>query len=213
MYGGGDPKIVYHRERIVEPRMHAGQILHESVVHVPGHLAMWLPIERYRTSRVGDIQHEYVGIAVAGRYYVVYQTFQIEEGFEFSNVRKLIQKWTVLGPQEGTTRRIQNDSASYVPGQKYASLIELSRLVNAPVFKTVAGYGWSQAIEGRVPVLSDFGIASHLSAEQCYQEIAMFISLLKENPDESPESKPPLTNEEKAVAHGFDKRISFRHRK
>jgi hypothetical protein len=33
------------------------------------------------------------------------------------------------------------------------------------------------------------------------------------NPDETPESKPPLTNEERAVAHGFDKKVSFRHRK
>jgi hypothetical protein len=53
-----------------------------------------------------------------------------------------------------------------------------------------------------------------MSPEQCYQEIAMFLgNTILVNPDETPESKPPLTNEERAVAHGFDKKVSFRHRK
>lgn len=212
-YGGGDPKIVYNRERVVEPTRE-GHFVYEGEVAVPNNLTMWMPVERYRKSKVGDTEYDYAGIVVACRYYVAYQTFLIEEDTAYSNVRTLIKKWTVLGPQEGRTRRIQNDSTSYVPGQKYKSLIELSRLVKAPVFKIVNGYGWSQKIEGRVPILHEFGIASHLSAEQCYQEIAMFIAnTIKENPDEAPESKPPLTNEEKAMAHGFDKRISFRHRK
>jgi hypothetical protein len=57
--------------------------------------------------------------------------------------------------------------------------------------------------------LTDFGLAKYVPADEMYQKVYAFISYLKDHP-EIPNKQ---TNEEKLLSHGFDKKISFRHRK
>ncbi len=60
-----------------------------------------------------------------------------------------------------------------------------------------------------LPYLKSFGFHKALSADETYKQIYEFQSWLKDNPP-IPNKQ---TNEEKLLSHGFDKRISFRHRK
>ena len=60
-----------------------------------------------------------------------------------------------------------------------------------------------------VPYLTLFGFARFLPADELYQNIYSFLSWMKDNP-EIPNKQ---TNIEKLESHGFDKKISFRHRK
>jgi len=67
-------------------------------------------------------------------------------------------------------------------------------------------------VEKNTPVLKLLGLPSILSAEQAYQELSYFIgNLMQDNPD----MKPPVEIDQKyrLEEHGFDSKISFRHRK
>ena len=61
----------------------------------------------------------------------------------------------------------------------------------------------------KVPHLEYYGFASFYPAEKIYQEISTFLGWLKDYP-EIPNKQ---TDTEKLVSHGFDKKVSFRHRK
>ncbi len=69
--------------------------------------------------------------------------------------------------------------------------------------------GWIKEPINKVPLLSSFGFYNILSAEKIYTEIDMFLGWLKDNPQ--PVNK--TTDLEKLESKGFDKKISFRHRK
>ncbi len=60
-----------------------------------------------------------------------------------------------------------------------------------------------------LPYLKSFGFHKALSADETYKQIYEFQSWLKDNPP-IPNKQ---TDEEKLLSHGFDKKISFRHRK
>ena len=60
-----------------------------------------------------------------------------------------------------------------------------------------------------IPLLYPFGFATWYPPEYMYQKIYEFISWTKDNP-EIPNKQTDL---EKLESHGFDKKISFRHRK
>ena len=63
--------------------------------------------------------------------------------------------------------------------------------------------GWS------IPILKEFGLAKYYKADQLYQDVSAFIAWTKDHP-EIPNKQ---TNDEKIHSHGFDKKVSFRHRK
>ena len=59
------------------------------------------------------------------------------------------------------------------------------------------------------PIMQSFDFYKILTAEQMYIEVETFLGYLKDHP-EIPNKQ---TNVEKLESHGFDKKISFRHRK
>jgi hypothetical protein len=64
-------------------------------------------------------------------------------------------------------------------------------------------------VKWKVPHLELYGFASFYPAEKIYQEISSFLGWLRDYP-EIPNKQ---TDTEKLVSHGFDKKVSFRHRK
>lgn len=93
--------------------------------------------------------------------------------------------------------------------------VRLSKLLNQPVFCVCdIGYLWSNPefkLE-RIPQLGELGVGSVYTPEQLYQTIdAFFINVLRDNPDTAPVSIVP--DKAKITNHGFDSKISFRHRK
>jgi hypothetical protein len=115
-------------------------------------------------------------------------------------------------------RKVKRDY--YMPDETSPELILLSRQLNAPVFMIldVTWKVWPKVknihINTKIPILSAFGFPKIYSPEQMYQEIYHFIAnVMHDSPDSMPDMKPPLSDKEKAVNHGFDLKSSFRHRK
>lgn len=89
---------------------------------------------------------------------------------------------------------------------------QLLQSVKVPVFQVIEQRRGRYVISEIVPKLTDFGINSVLSPEQCYQAIDHAITnIIKQNPDTTPVNVVP--DKSKVVNHGFDARVSFRHRK
>lgn len=93
--------------------------------------------------------------------------------------------------------------------------VGLSKLLNQPVFCICdIGYLWSNPEFKlvRIPLLGELGVGSFYTPEQLYQTIdAFFANVLRDNPDTAPVSIVP--DKAKITNHGFDSKISFRHRK
>jgi hypothetical protein len=93
-------------------------------------------------------------------------------------------------------------------GRKYDGARGLCEFVGAPVF--VVHGNRMPIVMGRTPKLSALGLPAFIDPQQLYQELAMFVgNVLK--PVEQPPSN--MKDIEKVASHGFDKKISFRHRK
>ncbi len=106
---------------------------------------------------------------------------------------------------------------TYTQGYTCEELIDISRKVGSPVFSVIRSdwvrhKGYQLHIDGNAPRLMEYGFANIIPAEQLYQELEYFLSNIL---NESPDIKPPVTisNEDMIVSKGFDKKISFRHRK
>lgn len=74
---------------------------------------------------------------------------------------------------------------------------------------TSEGFIDEKKIKWVVPILSEFPITKYLPAEEVYKEISELLGWLNDHP-EIPNTQ---TNNEKIVTHGFDPKVSFRHRK
>jgi len=67
-------------------------------------------------------------------------------------------------------------------------------------------------VDENIPILGDIGLAAVYPAEQLYQDLSYFIvNTMKDSPDMAKPSS--ITDKEKISSHGFDLKMSFRHRK
>jgi hypothetical protein len=161
---------------------------------------------------------EFKGIAVAGRYYVATRVGNYTK--DMFGRFKLISAapWRMSVPPTEKRKKPfpwSQEPQIFVQGSKSDLVLRYSRQFNVPVFSISSGLddGMNQVqIDPWVPNLGDHGIPALITAEQCCQEISMFISnTLVVDPDTMPPGQQ--TDVQKAEAHGFDKRQSFRHRK
>ena len=113
--------------------------------------------------------------------------------------------------------RWSGQAHTYTQGYTCEELIDISRKVGSPIFSVIGSdwirhKGYQLHIEGNAPRLIEYGFAKIIPAEQLYQELEYFLSNVL---NESPDIKPPVTisNEDMIESKGFDKKISFRHRK
>jgi hypothetical protein len=116
---------------------------------------------------------------------------------------------------------LEEQQKDYIGGTSQA-LIDLSKEVGAPVF-SVTGFSWVERskktnrkyeylLDDEVPMLSEYGFPNIIPANQLYQELEHYLcNVLRDSPD----TKPPVTISDKDMieSKGFDKKISFRHRK
>lgn len=101
---------------------------------------------------------------------------------------------------------------SYFPGMFDESTFKTLKKFNRPILE-IRPDGWREikAVD-KWPNLADLGIPRYIDADTMYKTLYNFIQQeLTVNPDEMPETTR-LTDKEKIETHGFDKRISFRHR-
>jgi hypothetical protein len=214
LYEGGDPKIVYVRNHVVPPQtieMGSIKTTHDGEWEVPHELKLYMHgSEVNHDPKTGIRTHKYYrGIFVAGRYWLFRRVTK-----EVDLVEREVEPWAIF---EMSPRRRQfqwlRPEDRFENGQWSDRGIEISRALKVPVFAVEYALGRKLIVMGRVPRLTDYGFGSIVPAEQMYQEIAGYVSNTM-NP--SPDTMPVPTNTsdvQKALAHGFDKRISFRHRK
>lgn len=69
-------------------------------------------------------------------------------------------------------------------------------------------YRYDIVLVDQVPNLGQLGFASITSPEQMYQNIAMYMGRLKDNPDSSPPAS--ISDKDRIVQKGFDLKTSFR---
>lgn len=69
-------------------------------------------------------------------------------------------------------------------------------------------YLYEVVLADQVPNLGQLGFASVIPAEQMYQNIAMYLSQLKDNPDSQPPAS--VSDKDRLVQKGFDLKTSFR---
>ena len=87
--------------------------------------------------------------------------------------------------------------------------IEVSKKLQIPVFILEDPcYRRHVTLNRTVPNLGELGFASFIPAEQMYQEISMFLTSLKDNPDSLPPTK--VSDRDRFTQKGFDAKISFR---
>lgn len=224
IYGGGDPKNTYVRDYIIPDQVSdASDKFEETETLREPEFEMWVPSDYERHD---NRQQQFFGIAVAGKVYVVTRAhkdpiwnygnkayeggetepWQIARWGDTRRPRKF-HRYSQLDKE----REQQHDDSDFVQcGVKVANAVSVSKKLNAPIFKFDCDRG--TRVYGRYPLLSEYGIPAVLPPEQAYQEISMFrMSVINQSPDSMP--RADMTNVQKVESHGFDKRISFRHRK
>lgn len=215
-YGGGDPGVLYLRKEIQET--------------VVSDREMWSKISSfpadshyYGGGNGPKGWYDYRWLVVAGRYFLLLkknhahpaydilsqETFHVlSEDLHADVFDKLMVK------KDGWFQKTEEKlTVDYYINRQSDALIALSKKVNAPVFVINAlSRGGNIHIDERTPVLKDLGVASHISAEQVYQEIAYFLSNVLVD---SPDVRPPvhISDKDMIVSKGFDLKQSFRHRK
>lgn len=200
-YGGGDPKCIYSRNRVVNREVFGGTSIAGTLELTQKNIVS-LPYPCYGESV------RYKWLAVCGKYYLLV-SHTVMDGFTKPQWKLAVKNYDHEPPLSGYfTRRTAHD----VIGQFSPYLVELSRKINAPVFTFDKSFRSENVIiDGELPILATLGFTCVMDAEQLYQEIAYFLSnVIKESPDMSPPSK--MTDKEKISQHGFDLKKSFRHR-
>jgi hypothetical protein len=99
-------------------------------------------------------------------------------------------------------------------GVPNSACVEVSKKLQIPVFFLEDPHykhlrePFHVTLNRTVPNLGELGFASLFTAEQMYQEIAMFLTSLRDNPD----SLPPvdISDKDRLTQKGFDAKISFR---
>lgn len=108
-------------------------------------------------------------------------------------------------------------------GQEVEVLTQLSKMVKQPIF-LITRHDTTNRWAGRKTTkftvspyyheTSSMGLGQLISADRLYQDVGYWLSnIINPSPDIMPDGKPPQTDLEKVVSHGFDKKVSFRKRK
>jgi hypothetical protein len=203
LYGGGDERVTYVRDRIPEDLTSVtfarDEIKHNLVLYEP----------RVRLGK-GSISW----LVVNGKVYTLFT----ERNDDYSNKPTKLLTQENFGGREGEL--FQYASLNWPKYQGFEShwAEAISRKIKQPVFVIDHySYGYSSGtttfvIEENIPILQNFHFAKYASPEQLYQEIAYYISnKMVDSPDLVVNNN--MTDKEKIVQHGFDYRQSFRHRK
>jgi hypothetical protein len=203
-YGGGDPKIVYPRVRLADRDPEYGcitMLYPEGLKGIPS-----LPGYFWKQS-----EFDFKWLAITGKLYLIVREYSITGDKPWSVYREgIFQKLDSLLIQP-RWHEARYEYSNWV-GRSCDKLIPIHRALKAPVFyisQSLGPYG----VEGDVPNLGDLGIAALISPEQIYQDLSYFMgNIINESPDLMPEAKPPMTDKERVLSHGFDIKKSFRHR-
>lgn len=207
-YGGGDPKVVYNREPLLDVKLTLDiESKDNQVFSALTHFSHFVPFVDYKL------------VCAAGKVFLTLshapfaQPQSPFELFREDNFHELHQHWF------GRRRyyRASGLTLADFVNSEMPCLVDISKKVNAPVFSInrvfSLGHGkWRLFLDKNIPIMEDYGIASVVKPEQMYQDVGYFLANTMRD---SPDMMPPTvsTDKEKVLQHGFDVKQSFRHRK
>lgn len=192
IYGGGDPNIVYARDKFKNSEF--------EIFQIPFNKDIW-PLPH----NIINYSYNLKWVIVAGKYYLIVSPLNQDV-------------WTVYTPEHPISKYFINSKLNYT-GEFNLHLVELSRMLNAPIFTIRRSHhNWQTKktwldIDTNVPNLGNLGVGSIIQPEQMYQDLSYFLgNVINISPDMMPEPDPAMTNKERILSHGFDVKTSFRHR-
>jgi hypothetical protein len=211
-YGGGDPKVTYHRKRLGRVDTSFGSH-HANDVCVT--MRAWPPLYINVEQRSTVESYYPIGswLVVCGKAYPLVQLGRYPSKYEIFDAEKHAEITRPAKP-----RLFEQDTTPNTPvGVELPQLVELSIKVGHPVFilsshdVQFSTGDHSLRIDGNCPILRDVGLPALYPAEQLYQDLAYFLmNTMTTSPDMAPPEQ--MTDTQKVASHGFDKKISFRHR-
>lgn len=190
---GIDEKVVYNRLPFPDKYYH--HIAFDELPHkIP-------TIYRFDTA-----EWEYKHLLFCGRVIYIRRKYaEYKANYEVISENKLNEAFQESGRNRYYFRRIELPDYS----KKYDAVIDIHRLTKQPVL-LLDSWDFKQImLDTNIPILNDIkGFGSLIDAKSCYLEICQ--TLIDIN---NTESIPVSTDGDKILSHGFDKKISFRHRK
>jgi hypothetical protein len=223
-YGGGDPDLVYVRDRLKDlKQVSGGHGQYESFIDLkdPGLI-----------DSLGFLKHSFLGkgglaiesdfdfkwLSICGHAYLLVQK-KYENDWKVLNQKEHSDVWDYLTTNvRSSFSWMRNDKAKSFPeshiGNRSILLDDISKTLKAPVFyfKLFSYSSGCITIDSRIPILEQLGIDKIIPPEQLYQDISYFMAnVLRDSPDLIVNDN--MTDKEKIVQHGFDLKQSFRHRK
>ncbi len=238
IYGGGDPKVIYNRDYVVPDRVSHGVPYEDTKpVTVEGSPSIPSSMEIINAGIAPVQKHEFAALIVMDRVFILERSGDMESiGGSIISVRKdwhitarPLLNFQMGGPyalmksgeaftdntpryQRSRMQELLSDERSYrnylQQGRKYDGARAICVFAGAPVL--IVRGNRNPVILGRTPKLSSLGLPAYIDPQQLYQELAMFVGNVLKPVEQSPSNMKDI---EKVVAHGFDKKVSFRHRK
>lgn len=171
------------------------------------------PSEFYPINSFNEPQVVSYNFAICNKEYTVYQYKEkfYHTPIQILKLNKEIQKDGKVGYLSYSRRKIETlEQASIHYMKNNHSNTSINEILRKPVLICVGDFmeDRKDPKSWKVPNLQKYGVGSWYRAEEIWKDIYSFISYLKDNP-EIPNKQTDL---EKLQAHGFDKKVSFRHR-
>ena len=224
-YGGGDPNLVYVRERLkdLEQFQRAGG-QYETFIDLkdPGLIDSLGFLKHSIFGRGGlaiESDFNFKWLSICGHAYLLVQK-KHENDWKVLNQKEHPVVWDYLkaNVRPSIFSWMRNDKAKSFPeshiGNRSILLDDISKTLKAPVFyfELFSYTSGCITIDSRIPILGQLGIDKIIPPEQLYQDISYYLAnVLRESPDLVVNDN--MTDKEKIVQHGFDLKQSFRHRK
>lgn len=219
VYGGGDPNVIYIRKRFTD------SVQLNTDIKFPPKVVPFKPEIKHAPNQAYDKHSHWCGyetkwLIVCARYYLILKPINSTIGWKVFTEKNFPEIWGNVKARRYNnyfTFLQQPTGPEWYCGSEGPELVELSRLVGAPVFTICNNWRYNEKqydvdIDSEIPILQDIGMQSIITPQQMYQDIAYFVgNTIKESPDMMPPTK--MTDIEKIEQHGFDKKKSFRHRK
>lgn len=200
---GGDPRNTYVRRELEQSNQPDSTYVY---VNTTGDI----PRLPYR-KKYGDlIPWDYKWCSVCGKLYLLVSKCNFAPEYRIITEDHPSLR-LVYGPR-GWFEDIKMEDVLGVPNK---SCVSISRQLQTPVFimepsQRISGLKQPSqvAVNREIPNLGKLGFASLIPAEQMYQNISMFMTSLRDNPD----STPPVnvSDKDRLTQKGFDSKTSFR---
>ena len=174
-------------------------------------------------TRDPDEEDKVSWLAIAGRLYLLVGTRErLSDPMNFSVISENNPAYARL-INKFTQRRVFYEKTyglSELVGAMEPALLPISRTLKAPVFvisnifypATHRDRRHVLIVDRAIPILGRLGVPAVYSPAQIYQDMAYFMG---NTVHESPDILPPVnvSDRDRLIQHGFDTKISFRHRK